>query len=138
MNRAQFKKLAHLRLKEAKILLDNGQYSGAYYLCGYVIEYALKAYYSKNIKRSQFPDLKAVQAMYKHRPDELIKAAGLYNKKFEDKKNKDKVFQSYWKIVSDWSEESRYYLHSPQKALDLYEAVSNSKNGILKWIEKYW
>jgi len=137
MNRSQFKRLTHLRLKEAKILLDNKQYSGAYYLCGYVIEYALKAYYSKNIRKSQFPDLKAVQAIYKHRPEDLMKASGLYTR-FEKIKKGDKKIQQYWKIVSDWSEESRYNLHSLQKALDLYEAVSNSKKGILKWIEKYW
>lgn len=67
MNRSDFKKLAVLRLKEAKVLLDNKCYEGAYYLAGYAVECALKACIAKNTKRFEFPPKpKFVQDLYQH------------------------------------------------------------------------
>jgi HEPN domain-containing protein len=43
MNRADFHKLAEIRIKEARVLLDRKCYAGAYYLAGYAVECALKA-----------------------------------------------------------------------------------------------
>lgn len=40
MNRWELQKIAKIRKKESKKLLDDGYYSGAYYLCGYVVELA--------------------------------------------------------------------------------------------------
>jgi HEPN domain-containing protein len=40
MNRADFQKLAELRIREAKVLLDSKHYEGAYYLAGYAVECA--------------------------------------------------------------------------------------------------
>ncbi|HLF84399.1 MAG TPA: HEPN domain-containing protein [Blastocatellia bacterium] len=58
MNRNDLKLLAVTRLREAKVLLANGEYSGAYYLAGYVVECALKACIAKRTKRHDFPDRK--------------------------------------------------------------------------------
>jgi hypothetical protein len=41
--RETMRKLAMARLAEARILLDAGEFSGAYYLAGYAIECAIKA-----------------------------------------------------------------------------------------------
>ena len=41
MKRDDFKQIARIRLKEAKTLFSNGNYDGAYYLCGYVVARAL-------------------------------------------------------------------------------------------------
>lgn len=56
MNRKHLHQLTKSRLKEAKLLLDNDYYSGAYYLAGYSIEFALKACISKKIRQSEIPD----------------------------------------------------------------------------------
>lgn len=56
MNRADLQVLARLRLAEAKVLFDNRRYEGAYYLLGYAIECALKAYIAKQTKRYDFPE----------------------------------------------------------------------------------
>jgi hypothetical protein len=37
MNRGDFQELSIIRLQDAKILLDNKCYDGAYYLSGYVV-----------------------------------------------------------------------------------------------------
>ncbi len=41
--RNELKELAKLRLAEAEKLCDAGYYDGAAYLCGYAVEFALKA-----------------------------------------------------------------------------------------------
>jgi HEPN domain-containing protein len=77
MNRQDFRKLAFIRLKESKVLLDKRKYWGAYYLCGYALECGLKACISKKIKRSQFPDLKFVKESWVHDLNQLVKQAAL-------------------------------------------------------------
>jgi hypothetical protein len=47
MNRNDLQNLSRLREKEAKVLLDNGCFAGAYYLLGYAVECALKACIAK-------------------------------------------------------------------------------------------
>lgn len=56
MNRAEFQELAVIRLNDAKILLDNHRYDGAYYLTGYVVESALKACIANRTREYDFPD----------------------------------------------------------------------------------
>ena len=56
MNRADFQKLAALRLNEAKALLDNKCYEGAYYLIGYAVECGLKVVYRKTDSAIRFSD----------------------------------------------------------------------------------
>jgi len=136
MNRTDFIKLTKIRLAESKILISRKKYSGAYYLCGYVIEYALKAYFAKQIKKSEFPDREAVNKMYQHSPADLMKASGL-QKKFEDQLKVDKIFAVYWNTVKDWSEKARYEIHSDKEAKDLYKAIIDPSHGVLLWIEKY-
>src|SRR5882724_5210014 len=41
-SRADFEKLMDLRMKEAKLLLDQKDWDGAYYLSGYAVEFATK------------------------------------------------------------------------------------------------
>ena len=77
MKRRDFQELAALRLKEAKILLQNQCWEGAYYLAGYVAECALKSCIAKRTERHEFPDRKQVNASYTHDLDELIKLAEL-------------------------------------------------------------
>jgi len=55
MNRDDIKKLARIRLKEAKALLKARLFSGAYYLAGYVVECGLKACICRKTKRFDFP-----------------------------------------------------------------------------------
>ena len=43
MDRQDFQRLASLRRREAKNLLNSGLYDGAYYLSGYAVECGLKA-----------------------------------------------------------------------------------------------
>lgn len=137
LDRKILKSLVKERIIESRTLLKEGCYSGAYYICGYAIEYALKSCFAKNIKKCEFPDLNALKQIYTHTPKDLVKASGL-GIEIDKQIKKDRIFAVYWQVVSSWSEESRYQIHNPKKAQDLYKAVNNSKHGVLKWIKKYW
>ena len=54
MNRADFQKLAEIRLEEAATLLNAGKFDGAYYLSGYAVECGLKACIAKQTKAGIF------------------------------------------------------------------------------------
>lgn len=137
MNRNDLRELALIRLSEAQVLLKNGSYEGAYYLCGYVVEYGLKACIAKQTKRYDFPDKKTVDESYTHDLTKLVKIAGLgLDLDKEIKSNPD--FEVKWNIVKDWSEASRYEKHSKKEAQDLYFAIANKKQGVLQWIKRHW
>ena len=137
MNRNEFKKLAKIRLKEAEALLATKNYSGAYYLFGYVIECGLKACIAKQTKRYEFPDLKVAQASWTHDLKKLVKTAGLETDLDQEIRN-DVIFEANLRIVLEWSEESRYQTNRKEEAYDLYSAITDHLHGVLKWIEQHW
>jgi hypothetical protein len=137
MNRDDLKDLAQIRLREANVLLEKECYEGAYYLCGYVIECGLKACIAKQTRQYDFPDKNTVNASYIHNLVNLIKTAGIEPNLITELK-KDKIFESNWAIVKDWTEESRYKKTDKQKAKDMYSAVTNTKHGVLRWIKHHW
>jgi HEPN domain-containing protein len=139
MNRTDFKKLVKLRLKEAKVLLDNKCYEGAYYLAGYAVECALKACIAKNTKRFEFPPKpEFVRDLYKHDLTHLVKMAGL-ELELKAKMKSVVEFESNWGIVKDWSEQVRYETEiNDNQVSDFYSAIVNEKHGVLSWLKKYW
>ncbi|OIP70032.1 MAG: DNA-binding protein [Oscillatoriales cyanobacterium CG2_30_40_61] len=136
MNRQDFQELALTRLQEAKVLLDNHQYSGAYYLSGYVIECSLKACIAKKTQQYDFPDKNTVMDSYTHNLEKLVKVAGL-DRELKSLLN-DRVFSSRWSEVRDWSEESRYKKNNQQKAHDIYLAITDPNHGVLQWLQQHW
>ena len=51
MYKRDLQRISDIRLSEAKVLLDNEYYSGAYYQLGYSVECALKACIAKQVQR---------------------------------------------------------------------------------------
>lgn len=138
MNRSDFQQLADLHLEHAKALLDAQLYSGAYYVCGYAVECALKACICRQTSEFDFyPHPKVVQTAWSHKLTDLVRLAGL-NEKMEDERRNDKELGVNWKIVEDWSENSRYELHRQHEAEDLFSAVADRSHGVLACIRRYW
>jgi len=137
MNRDNFKQIANIRLKEAKTLLENGNYDGAYYLCGYVIECGLKACIAKQTMKYDFPDKDTVNRSYSHNLTELLGLAGL-TRPSKDERKRNRQLEVNWNVVKDWNEVSRYERQSDKKARDLYSAITDRQNGVFKWIRQYW
>jgi hypothetical protein len=138
MRRVDLQKLALIRVKEGKVLFNKKCYSGAYYVSGYAVECALKACIAKRTKKSDFPpDRKALENIYTHEIERLIKGAGLELDRDSMLKS-DKIFERYWTVVKDWSEEARYNQYKKIEAEDLITAINDPRHGVLLWIQNYW
>src|ERR1700674_889827 len=110
-SRSDFEKLMALRMKEAKLLLDQKDWDGAYYLVGYAVEFALKIrIISQLMKSDSFPDKKLAENFYKHDLGLLRKLAEL-----DDEMDKDAAVNLQWDIVKDWSEQTRYAIGKTEK-----------------------
>lgn len=131
-SRSDFEKLMGLRLKEAKLLLDEKDWDGTYYLAGYAVEFALKIrIIAQLMKSDSFPDKKLAENFYKHELTLLRKLA-----KLDDEMDKDPAVSPQWDIVKDWSEQTRYTIGKTEReATDLYEAI---EKGVLPWIKARW
>jgi hypothetical protein len=76
--RPDFERLMTLRMSEAKLLLDQNHWDGAYYLAGYAVEIAFKVrIISQLMKSDSFPDKKLAENFYKHDLTLLRKMAEL-------------------------------------------------------------
>jgi len=138
MNRGDFQKLTQGRLKDAQALLQKQRYSGAYYLCGYVIECALKACIAKQTQQFDFPpERRAIDAIYTHDLTKLFKSAGLEKARDEDMENDEKL-KVYWSVLKQWTEASRYEEYDQKKAQDIYQAIADKKHGVLQWVKRRW
>ena len=127
-----------MRVKEAKVLLDNGYFSGAYYILGYAVECALKACIAKQIRRYDFPDRRLINDSYTHDLDRLLSVSGLiYELRRERRANS--ALDVNWGIVEDWKVDSRYETGvSESKARDLFAAVTARRGGVLPWLKRRW
>ena len=138
MNRGDFQKLSRFRVKEAKVLLDNGCAPGAYYLLGYAVECALKACIAKQTKRYDFPERKQVNESYTHNLEKLVTAAGL-KAELDNEIKINPTFRNNWDTARNWTEESRYdHSISLSEARALYSACTARRNGVLSWLKKWW
>ncbi len=131
-SRADFEKLMALRMSEAKLLLDQKDWDGAYYLAGYAVEFALKVrIISQLMKSDSFPGRKQAEIFYKHELTLLRTLADL-----DDEMKKDASVTLQWDIIKDWSEQSRYEVGRMEpEARGLYDAIEKE---VLPWIKARW
>jgi HEPN domain-containing protein len=138
MNRSDFQKLARLRIKEAKHLLDGGYYDGAYYLAGYAIECALKACIAKQTNQYDFPGKKRTLDSYTHNLAQLVRVADLQDE-LEAAIQNTPSFDANWTVVQRWTEQSRYNIRvSEAEARDLIRAITSPTDGVLSWLKERW
>ena len=138
LDRASLQRLAERYARDAQILLENRAWSSAYYLAGYAIECALKACIARQFRRYQYPDLNTVKEIYIHDLSKLMRIAGLAGHLLERSQEADR-FGDYWsKIVTGWTERSRYEEPTRAMAIELVTAVSDTREGVLAWIRRYW
>ena len=136
MTRRQFQILADARLRDAEVLLGNRRFAGAYYLAGYSVECAIKACIAKRTRKSEFPPREAPK-FYTHDLWALLKMSGLSDQYGEARRDNPDL-GSNWSVVDAWSEDSRYETHTQREATELLNAVSDSDNGVLPWLKRYW
>jgi hypothetical protein len=138
LNRSDFQQLAEDHLRHAKALLDAQLYSGAYYMCGYVVECALKACICKRTNQFDFsahPDV--ARKAWSHRFANLIEVSGL-EEEFKAARQTNGALDLKWRNVDDWSERSRYEPRDRDEAEELFAAVSDPDHGVLACIKRFW
>jgi HEPN domain-containing protein len=105
ITRADLRKIARARLKDAEVLLRFGRYGGAIYLCGYAVEIALKARICKTLSWSGYPSTSGEFQNYRtfqtHNLDVLLHLAGV------EVKVKTTLLAE-WSAVATWDPEVRY------------------------------
>lgn len=138
MNRFQLQQLAESRIQDAAALLAAGRWAGAYYLAGYAVECALKACIARLTTQDDFPPkVKFVQDCYSHAVEKLLKAAGL-KPDLDAATAANVVLYGNWEIAKDWDEATRYEQKTQADAQALYDAITNTPDGILPWIRVRW
>jgi HEPN domain-containing protein len=138
MNKSDLEALVDVRVKEAKLLLDNRCYEGTYYLLGYALECAIKACIAKQVREHDFPDKQLANASYTHKLSDLLGVAGL-KQKLQEKEKTDEDFKLNWAVANRWSEDARYE-HTIEETTvkDFFEAITNNRSGILIWVKSWW
>ena len=116
---SDLRKIARARARDAKVLLGSRRFDGAFYLCGYSVEMALKARICKTLKWPGFPetshDFKGLQSVRTHDLDILLRFSGI----------ESRIEQNYawdWSVVIAWNPEKRYQSvgqSSEQQATDM-------------------
>ena len=138
MTRSDLQSLARLRLREARVLLREDEYAGAYYLLGYAVECALKACIARKVKRYDFPDKRVAGESWTHGLEQLVKTAGL-ERELKQLVDAGGAFPVNWALVKDWNVEDRYSLAiTSQDAKEMYAAVTARKNGVMHWLRTKW
>lgn len=138
MNRDNFQRLAEEHLRNAKALLDAGLYSGAYYMCGNVVECALKACICRKTKQFDFyPHPDESRGAWTHDFKKLVKLSGLESD-FKEARQADDNLEVNWKSIEGWKESSRYEARSQQEAQTLFSAIADPDHGVLSCIKRNW
>jgi len=115
--------IARARLRDAQVLLRTKRFDGAFYLCGYAVELALKARICRTLKWPGFPettqDFKGLQSVRTHDLEILLRFSGV------EARVKTKHLAE-WSVVLDWNPEKRYQAigqSTPQQAADMVTCV---------------
>lgn len=137
MHRDMWRDVARTRLREAAVLLDAGEWSGAYYLAGYAVECGLKACIVRQFQASTMPDKRVVQDAYTHDLSKLVGLAGLTLQLQQDMKA-DATLAINWATTKDWNESARYEVMGQSDAQDLVSAVTNRRHGVMRWVRQHW
>lgn len=122
---AELQKIAKERLKDSETLFKSKRFEGANYLCGYVIEIALKARICKTLNwKEGFPssgkEFNDYKSFKTHNLDVLLRLSGV-----EEKIKTE--FLSEWSSLADWNPESRYEPIGTAKSQDVEIMINSAK-----------
>jgi len=113
--------------------------SAAFYLAGYAVECALKAYIAKSTSQHEFPPSPEFvrEYVWTHNLRRLLAGAGL-DQKLRNDAPPDSALDANWAIALLWSEAARYQTITLEQAQDLYAAITDPNHGVLAWIHQSW
>lgn len=147
-NPQEIRNLADQRLKEARILYENGMYDGAFYLAGYSVELNLKAKICEKLgipnlfdeANKETNSIKGIGEIRKtlktHNLFILLIFSGLKAKFDLDKSNNNNLAKVNSLLFNAWDENARYKPCGYMVREDVKKLINllSGTNGILKWI----
>jgi len=139
LTRQELQQLSKLRLTEAEGLCAKKLYDGSAYLCGYVVEFALKARICRLLKLSTYPESGEMGRLFKTHDFDVLKIlAGLAG---DISVSKNKALFDNWSIATSWKPEHRY---SPKgscdkkRAEEILASIRDVPDGVLTWLSRRW
>jgi HEPN domain-containing protein len=135
---AELKELAETRLVDAEILFQEERYDAAAYMCGYLLELALKACICRRLDVREYPAGRLKSAFWTHNFDDLLLLAGLSEKLTADRV--PELF-STWSIVAGWEPDWRYRRAGSvrrEEAEEMLRALRDRPDGVLSWLRRGW
>lgn len=121
----ELRKRAKAKLKDAEVLFKNKRFDGSLYLCGYVLELALKSRTCRTLKWSDFPETNNEFQYFKsfriHSLSVLLTLSGI------EQKVKVTHFAD-WNIVAQWDPEMRYGPVGVITKTAAQDMISSTKN----------
>ena len=139
LTRNDLRRLARLRLKEAEHLYSEELYDGCVYLCGYVVECALKARICKFLGLAAYPADGEHGRIFKTHNFGILKLLAGLEGEITIAKNK-KLFNN-WSTATKWDTEQRYAPAGTcdrQRAAEVIASVKERPSGVLTWLTKRW
>lgn len=119
--------VAEQRIAEARVLLDAGRFSGAFYLAGYGVELGLKAVLTRDLGSHVLPHKRDIEAAHTHELRALAKQASL-------EPAADDAVRTAWNVLVNWAPDSRYRLHAEARAREMVESAEK----VLEWLKPLW
>lgn len=139
LTRDDLKKLARVRLKEAEQLYQRGLCDGCVYLCGNVIECALKARICRFLGLTTYPTEGEHGRIFKTHNFGILKLLGGLEGEITITKNKA-LFEN-WSAAAKWDPEQRYARAGSwdrKRAAELLASIKDKPNGVFAWLTKRW
>jgi HEPN domain-containing protein len=113
ISQATLRTIAEETLADAEILLQHQRWKGAYYLCGYAVEIALKERICQTLGWAGYPDtnkeFEALSSFRTHDLDMLLRLSGVEQKVRE-------ALSGPWAGIRDWNPKLRYGAPDEQSA----------------------
>ncbi len=113
---------SHEWLRDARLLHEAGRFESAVYLCGYAVEFALKARMCRHLNWPSYRD--DLPGMKTHNLRNLIGSTGISSNPFDTE----------WNGIANWTPESRYAGIrdiSESKSLEIIDAAQAVLEAIL-------
>src|SRR5215471_4218638 len=132
--RRELQQLACLRLDEAEALYNAACYDGCAYLCGYVVELALKAAICATLGIAEYPEKgsRLKESFKTHNFDDLKLLAGM-----DSAFTVNSRLLANWSMASEWTPERRYEIkgtYDQAAARGILDAVKAYPDGVLACI----
>ena len=137
LGRLELQSVAKAKMADAELLFEHSRYSNAYYLFGYAAEIALKSRIARACSSETIPDKRFVERIYSHDLNALVSLSGL-RQRLDERRGASPPFNGFWSTVSDWSPQSRYATVDQFTCIAMRDAMTDTDEGVFKWLESNW